>query len=600
MRALSLLCMVVAAFVATGPSAMVVRADELYPRCSGNELSAKVAGTQEKSLYKTYGKAQTLLVECLAFEIKSMSPKGVCEVAHQTMLPFGLYIRAKGTFANNIPYIDRFDVKDVVGGSINRLTVTTPVDAEFELIFENKNTNPDCLMSARAIFTHTLVSGSQNDNLPTIVNLDPRTAYEGSATNLVVKHSTNNHADALLFLVPVEDNCASSNSATNLKPVTDAKLLSKYLSQFEASADKFSVWTSPNPRHDNYKVCASVDTRDKGNEIALLTVFGGNPMYFEVAKGSGDQGKVYTNSPITLRFHGYDLDTRPYKDMAKLVDEAATCDANPAGGVPLATDLGPADSYGPNTVITEWTFSIVKDGGYKVCYKRFGAPWIDVPSIDDLPPGAVQVPTTTTRPPIPTNPRSKTSCPLASPRDSLPKYSNNYLKLTFKQSTIPSYFRTLLAEVLCVPQSAIVFPVPVDTTKSGAGILYLDIECDGQACGSQDRKDYLLEIANNPQSNSDFNSLMVALVEEVSTSGIITRNNHHLTGEEAAALKRKGYFFVIGCFTLIAIAAIAVYGVIQFRKNQHHFIQFGIDDDDEIEVQDGAAPARTATQASTV
>ena len=587
MRALSLLFLLAAAVASVG------RADELYPRCSGNELSVKAAGSQEKSLFKTYGKAQTLLVECLAFEIKSMSARGVCEVAHQTMLPFNLYIRARGTLANNIPYVDRFDVKDVVGGSINRLTVTAPVDAEFELIFENKNTNPDCLMSARAIFTHTLVAGSQNDNLPTIVNLDPRTAYEGSPTNLVVKHSNNNHADALLFLVPVEDACATSTAATNLKPVTDAKQLAKYLTPFEGSADKYSVWTSPNPHTDNYKVCASVDARDKGNEIALLTVFGGNPMYFEVAKGSGDQGKVYTNSPITLRFHGYDLDTRPYKDMAKLVEESATCDANPAGGVPLATDLGPADSYGPNTVITEWTFAIVKDGGYKVCYKRFGAPWIDVPSIDDLPPGAVQVPTTTTRPPIPTNPRTKGSCPLASPRDTHPKYSNNYLKLTLRHATLPTFFRSLLSEVLCVPQSAIVFPIPVDSSRGGTTVLYLDIDCDGVSCGSQDRKDYLLEIANSPRPPADYSSLMVALVEEVSTSGIVTRNNHYLGSPEAKS------YFIIGCLTIIIVVAVAVYGIIQLRKNQHHFIQFGIDDDDdEIEVQD-AAP-RTAAGASNV
>eukprot|EP00744_Colponema_vietnamica_P006767 GILI01009809.1.p1 GENE.GILI01009809.1~~GILI01009809.1.p1 ORF type:complete len:595 (+),score=159.98 GILI01009809.1:115-1899(+) len=581
-------CLLVAASLA--PTA---NADDLYPRCSGTELAAKVAGGASKSLVKVRGKAQTLLVECLAFEVTSMSAKGVCEIPHQTMLPFRVYIKAKGVRASNAPYNDEFDVKDVVGGSINRITVTAPVDAEYELMFANTNTNPDCLMNVRAIFTHSTDTSATDSKLPSIVNLDPRTAFEGSPTNLVIKHSSNDHNDESIFLVPVEDECGSSRSRTELKAVTDSESLETYTGQYGPMAEFYSVWSTRNPRTDNYKICGSTSQNDNGNEIGLLTVFGGNPMYFEIAAGSGEQGKIYTSTPLTLRFHGYDLDTRPYKDMAKLVDETSTCDTGtPAGGVPMATDLGPTDSYGPNTIITEWTFSIINDGGYKVCYKRFGSSWIDVPSLDDLPPGAVKVPTTTTIAPIPTNPRSKNSCPRAQPRSQGPKYTNTYLKLTFKQKDIPSFFRALLGEVLCVPSSAIVFPIPVDTTSTGLGVLYLDIECDGKACGSQDRKDYLLELATNDPNNAEYLNLQLALVEEVSTNGIITRNDHHLKGEDGGVAKKKGFFFVVGCFTLIVIAGIVVYGMLQFRKNQHHFIQFGIDDDDDVDIQE---PPRVST-----
>eukprot|EP00758_Cryptobia_borreli_P016617 Tbor_TRINITY_DN6122_c4_g5::TRINITY_DN6122_c4_g5_i1::g.22778::m.22778 len=555
---------------------------DLYPSCTGNVLSAKVVGGSKKVLHtvKNGGLFTQLLMTCFAYKVTSLSSPGICEVSHQTTLPFRLYIRASGTLDNGSPYESLFDVKDVEGGSVNRLTITPLVDSKFELVFENTK-GVDCMMEVNTIFTHEIPS-TVSQAKATIVQVDPPTVFQHFKTHFVVKHPDgSNHSKGLISLVPKMNPCSQSPIRISLDLEKDPRELKSYLTSFASVSDHYSVWKLKDPIAGNYKVCASVDGTDtKAAEISVLTVFGGNPQYFEIIEGSGEQGQVYVHKMMTLKFSGYNLDTRKGGDTAKLVDDNTTCkDGAAAGGVPEAVDLSPKNSWGPLTTFTTWTITIRRDGAFKVCYKPNATSiWVEVPSIDDLPPGVAPNPPTT-NPPIPYA-KNGDACPLAisrTPKDR--KFIHSYLKIIMKGDKVPSYFRSILVDALCVPPGALVFErILVNTDKKA--VLFLDIYCPDGVCGSQDRKDFLLQIAE--QKTSKFQELGILEVKEVSSTGILSLVDLANNGISQKSHKTE-IIVAIGCITLVLLAGFALFGYIQYQKNKHHFIEFGTHDDDDDE-----------------
>ena len=572
-----------------------VSADSLYPKCSGTVLEDRAPQTQPERILKTLEDGKLMKgvrVSCVAFAVRSLSSSGVCEIPHQTQYPFRLFLRATGITNDNKPYTNEYDIRDTVGGSVNRLTVTSPYASKFEVVFQNAAQNKDCMLGIRAIITATELTGTDDANAPTIVGVDPQTVYQNSPTHFVLKHSTNptssESSNDIMFLVPIESLCTDTITRTSLSKESDAETLKKYLTGYGSNTAAYDVWVSSKPAADNYRVCHATDGKG-GSEIALLTVFKGNPNYFDVVTGDDSEGKIFVGSPVTIKFFGYDLDTRPNRDLAKLVDDSHSCDAGgPAGGVPIATDLGPADSYGVDTTFTTWTFTITKGGSFRVCYKRAGSSWVDVPSIDELPAGAA--PTVPPAPaPIPTNPVNGKSCMLATVRKDAPTYPT-MLKLTLAAADVPSYFRSVLSEVLCVAALSLSFiPVPQEPGAGGA-VLYMDIYCDPKVCSAQDRKDYLLEIAK--QQTAEYKSLGISAVEEVANKGINGFTKDFLNND-LEARRHHGLVLIIMCLTLVALAALGVYGWVQYKKNQHHFIQFGVGvDDEDLEIDE--PPPRSA------
>ena len=384
------------AVVAAVLCASTASADSLRPKCSGT----RAPQTQPERILQTLedGKlVKGVRVSCVAFAVHSLSASGVCEVPLQTQYPFRLFLRATGTTGDSKPYTNEYDIRDVFG-SVNQLTVTSPYASKFEVVFQNAAQNKDCILGIRAVISATELAGFDVDaNAPTIVGVDPQLVFQNNPVHFVLKHPTtgSESINDTMFLVPIESLCTDAATRISLSEVTDVELLKKYPTDSTATYD---VWVSAKPAAAAYRVCHATGFRG-GFEIALLNVFKGNPSYFDVVSSGG---KIYVGSPVTIKFFGYELDARPNRDLAKLVGDSNSCeDGEPAGGVPLANDLGPVDSYGVDTDFTTWAFTITQGGSYRVCYKRAGGSWVDVPSIDDLPAGAA--PTVPPAPaPIPT------------------------------------------------------------------------------------------------------------------------------------------------------------------------------------------------------
>ncbi|EPY38585.1 golgi family/lysosome glycoprotein [Angomonas deanei] len=487
-----------------------VNADNLYPACGGRISSAENVKKGDTAVVHEFStRVEAFSLECLAYEVTSIiGSDGVdhCLIRHQTKYAYKLAIKATYTNDNGGEESRYFDVKDFVGGSIGSLRVNLPKRSKLEVVFTNTGENPKCLLSVRELIElkrHDRIGDSHD--LPVLVAANPPTIFadKPGKSSLIFRFSDKRQAaetsrDVVTF-IRYEDSC-DDTSITPLRYLDYEATIPNDLVLSEDDRSQYSSRAITFYPEDvgEYRLCYRYKEDSTANELGTITVFAGNPSYYTFIEGMDADGRIYVGRPCTIKFFGYSLDTRPDGDSAKLVYEHEDCDDGaPAGGVPKATDLGPADDFGPETVFTTWRFTLRTGGSFKICYFRAsGNKWTEVPFITDVGPGGIT--TTTSVPvPIPTRPGDKTECSTVHIEK---RYTTAKFVLT--GSSLPSDFTNKLSELLCVPAKmiSILFFKKID----GHMTAYISLFCDGNACDSVERYNYIVSIQNKTKELSKF------------------------------------------------------------------------------------------------
>jgi hypothetical protein len=585
--------------------AVGVCGDKLYPRCAAQELNAVAGpGVTTDVGVRTPTPSEQLRITCLAFEVLSQSTSGgadACAIPHQTEYDFGLYVQGDYTDpATSAPASIEFSVKDVNGGSVNGILLSLPAQGTFVLRFVNHAVAAasSCTLKIRAVFEYEqsqapISAGAATP--PSVVAVSPATVYVSNRqyTFFVFRHTsvaTGASADSVR-LVPAVSTCASSDGVLPMLFVDASSPQAAQLTSGYLHPAMHSVWKFFFDTAGAYKICYKVSSNSAATESSLLSVFAGNPAYYAITSGAGPKGEVYLNTLTTVRFYGESLDTRAGTgDKAKFVDDGESCeDGVAAGGVAVSSDLGPQDDFGPQCTFSDWSWRLSEGGSFKICYMRAGHGWVEVPSINDLGSGPVPATPVPAVPiPTPTNAQTQLACPMATAGADAPDYSTN-VKLSLTTPSVPSsYFRTL-AEILCLPRSAITM-THVEPAKAGHCNVFLDILCDEADsvahCSSAERKNYLVEIAAEGTHQAKTLLLTGALL--VRADGFIVE------GLESGGRSKYGKHSIVAILVvgvvIIAVSAIVTFGVLHYKQRQHYFVQFGQDEDEEvnIEIEDAA------------
>jgi hypothetical protein len=580
------------------------RNKNLYPRCASTELSSQAIGGQTKSMQRLPIHPSELIIACIAADISTIggsASDAACTIAHQTDYAYRLFINASyvDPVTNNINSIE-YELKDVMGGSANRIHIRLPAAGTYELMFENQARSSSCVLKARAMLeVESGLSDASSTPAPVLVAVKPTVLYVESIKNafFAFRHTRSSlgaSADQVLLIESTRqcgELAASSADGLVLEYVPSDKATEIVVDMPDSMS--LSVRKHYFDRTGTFRVCyalgASLST---WNEVAMLSVFSGNPSYYTFESGQGPQGQIYTNREITIRFHGFGLDTRPTGDQAKFVDEGTSCeDGAPAGGVRVATDLGPADDWGPNTKYTEWKWTLLSGGSFKVCYKRKEHAWVEVPSLAEVGPGAIDFTLPPQGPvPTPTDPISHEDCPMApNGAENTRSYTSTILKVVLGTTKVPTSYLSGLSRALCLPVSAISI---ARQKSSDSGLqLWIDITCDTKGandkvpCNAQERKNYAVHLA---ETNSPIAaSLQWKSASQTSQDDIFAEADADGGLNGLLSNRKSRGAFLIGCATLLAVVGLTVFGVLKYKEKQHYFIQFGVDEDGDIDGEDG-------------
>ncbi|RNF26184.1 golgi/lysosome glycoprotein [Trypanosoma conorhini] len=382
----------------------VAQGVNLYPSCQGGELQGSADAGGETTIFALSQKTRALKLTCLAYEVSSLmggmkkGAKDPCGVAHQTEYLHRLVIRAatEDKASGKVNLTD-FDVKDLAGGSLGDVVIRLPGPSRLSLVFMNNAVNRRCSLRIRAIMSYTeKTEPTQQESLPVAVSVVPRTVYvkRSATTSVFLRYPQGTDMRAaqsdVVKLVDLSKECATGGAGGHIMRLPPSLPPMPHLGDPATLGLRDYYFDTP----ETYRVCYYGNGTQTGAELAVIRVFDGNPAYYQVVSGQDEEGRVFVGAKTTVKFHGYDLDTRPGGDRAKFVSDSEECaTAKAAGGVSEATNLGPGDSYGPGTTYTLWTWVLREAGAFKVCYKRRNGVWTEVPSITDVGPDAAAAPT---------------------------------------------------------------------------------------------------------------------------------------------------------------------------------------------------------------
>nr|AGN32901.1 golgi/lysosome glycoprotein [Trypanosoma rangeli] len=567
----------------------VAQGKNLYPSCQGNERQGFAGAGGETTIYTLPEKVRALTLTCLAYEVSSLmggmkkGEKDPCHVPHQTEYLHRIVVRAatEDKATGNVNTTD-FDVKDLAGGSLGNVFIRLLRESTISVVFMNNAMNHQCSLRIRAVMSFAeQAEPAQQERLPVVVSVVPRTVYvKRSATTAVLlryPRGTNMQEAQLdvVKLVALSKECATGYVDGHAMRLLSSLPSVNHLHDPETLGARDYYFDTP----ETYRICYYGKGNQTGSEIAVIRVFDGNPTYYQMISGQDEQGRVFVGAEATVKFYGYNLDTRPDGDRAKFVNDAEDCaTAKPAGGVAEATDLGPGDSYGPGTTYTLWTWVLRNAGAFKLCYKRRNGVWTEVPSITDVDPDTASTTTSgATEPkhiPRPTDPVTKAECPMASTRPDAPWISYKSLKFTFNDTRLPKDLLKALSQRFCIPRAALAV-THVTHDADGRQVMYLSILCEDLGeeafCDTVERQNYILSLGQ--EKLAPLVGLGIASVE----------GSRHLFafGDDVVVLKKYGghlLALLITCVTVVVVMAMAVYGVLKYRESRQYFIQFGADD----------------------
>ncbi|CAC9447760.1 hypothetical protein CGC20_1495 [Leishmania donovani] len=567
----------------------------LYPACGVIEHTTSASSQVTSTLHSFSGRTHSLTMTCLAYEVVSVkndhTDKDYCLVEHQTEYMYALTIHAVYTTGNGATVERNFSIRDMRGGSLTELKVAMPTRSQFSVMFTNLATDTRCNLQVRALLSYEMADKARvGNNTPTVVAVSPRTVYSKSADRsvLVLDHGVGQVPQSTDIVSLVD-----FSQGTCAQP--DGDVL--YMDYFTAIPDtvhvygnraQFSVRAITFREPNTYRVCYRAQNSHVATQIGVITVYAGNPAYYDVVGGANEKGEVLVGTETTIKFYGYGLDTRKNGDEAKFVEFTKECDTGrPAGGVPLADDLEPEDNYGPNTTYSLWKSTITEGGSYKVCYKRKAAnAWTEVPFIEDVAIADRPGESTTKAPaPTPTHPSTHEECPMATETVERPWSKFKSAKIVLTTKKLPSDFLSTLSSLLCLRRSMFTLAY-LKHNSEGKQVVFLVLNCEEnenaavRECSSIERLNYFVSLSKKQLEDHGIES--------------VQGSTHMLAFDEDEGSSGNVFGLILLCVSILAAGGMVVFAVGRYMERRHHFVQFGLDDDDIDDMYDFNAAPRSA------
>lgn len=575
--------------------ACVVQGKNLYPACDGEELKTSAGAGESVTVLRGTTEGTAFTLTCFAHEVTSVRgnqkdpSKDHCKIPHQTEYPYRLLVRAEYTDDSGTQRKRDFDLRDLSGGSVDGVTMRMNYPSRFSVIFVNVANAAGCTLSFHALLTYSVTTPTPKESVdfgyvPSVVAVRPATIYSGQPATLVLQFPetidpTSNTRDRV-FLIPLKERCESAMTISSM----DTGSLPPSFSPLNPGS-VYTAWSKHFSESGSYRLCH--ESRGKVSatvELAVLTSFSSNPAYFDILEGATSSGQVFTGVPVTVKFFGSDLDTRPNGDKAKLVEEDETCrEGKAAGGVPVGTDLGPSDNFGANTTYSLWTMTILYGGAYKLCYQRAGMEaWAEVPYISTVDPGtAADTKETESAVPTPKNAETGDLCPMAPlPLEGRPWVKYQSVKLVMMATKTVQELTDTVVSLFCVPRSA--FSITRLThNKQREQVVYLAFMCDNVTsregalvCDNTERANYAVSLGDSKTSE---------LLKQYQIQSITGSTSMATSDDDPSLIPRQGSSTVgtlLVCLTVLGVVWMVAYSVAKCREKRQYMVQFGMDDAD--------------------
>lgn len=552
----------------------------LYPACGVTEHTTSASSQVASTLYSFSGRTHSLTMTCLAYEVVSVqndrTEEDYCLVQHQTEYMYALTVQAVYTADNGSTVVRNFSIRDMRGGSLTELTTTMPTRSRFSILFTNLATDPRCNLRVRALLSYEMEDKSgAGSSIPTVVAVSPHTVYSKSPDRsfLVLDHGVGQVPNSTDIVSLVD-----FSQGTCDRPDGDVIYMDYYTTipttvHVDGNRAQFSVRATTFHDPNTYRVCYRAQHSQVTAQIGVITVYAGNPAYYDVVGGVNEKGEVLVGTETTIKFYGYDLDTRKNGDEAKFVEFTNECDTgSPAGGVPLANDLEPEDNYGLNTTYSLWKWTMTEGGSYKVCYKRKAVNvWTEVPFIEDVAIADKPGESTTQAPvPTPTHPSTHAECPMATETAEHPWFKFKSAKIVLKTKKLPGDFLSTLSSLLCLKRSMFTL-AHLRHSKEGKQVVFLVLNCEEdenpavRECSSIERLNYFVSLSKT----------------QLEYHGIeLVQGSTHMLAFDDDENSGNMFGLILLCASILAAAGMVVFAVGRYMERRHHFVQFGLDDDD--------------------
>ncbi|KAI5688770.1 hypothetical protein MNV84_00796 [Leishmania braziliensis] len=591
MKSLTLLMAIGAALVLCPALSLAAEnVKRLYSACGVTEHSISASAQSASTLYNFSARTQSLTLNCLAYEVVSVksdqTDKDYCLIAHQTDYVYSLALQAVYTTDNGTAVTRNFSIRDMTGGSLTELTARMPARSQFSIVFTNLATDTRCNLQVRAFLSYEVAdTGSLGYNIPTVVAVEPRTVYSNHAGRsvLVLSHGDGRMPESTEIVSLVDLSRGTCEQQDGDVLYMDYYTTLPATVHLDGNRTHFSARGTTFHEPNTYRVCYRANNSDVATQIAVITVYAGNPAYYDIVDGLTEKGEVLVGVKTTIKFYGYDLDTRKNGDEAKFVNFAEECDeGSPAGGVVLEDDLKPEDNHGPNTTYSLWRWTMTEGGSYKVCYKRKAANvWTEVPFIEDVtiadkPEGPIPE----EHIPKPTDPSMHTECPMATQTAEHPWPKFKSVEIVLMAERLPNNFLSTLSNLLCLKRSMFTL-AHLKHNSEGKQVVFLVLNCEenenatARECSSIERLNYFVSMSRKQLENHGIAS--------------VHGSTHMLAFDDNKSSKMLG-LIVLG-LSILAAASMVVFAVGRYLERRHHFVQFGLDDDEIDDMYDfNAAP----------
>lgn len=591
----------------------LVDAGKLYPKCGGRNHSLAVGykhGSVGNPVTKLPYTAAALEIDCLAFEVvpvtsgplipRTADAKAKCTREYfESENPFRLYLEAekigedgKGSGEKTV-----WDLDDTLGGSVDKLHYWNDGMSYWSIWFVNKDSARCPMQLNMLVKVKPLTDRVHAHPSPGLILVDPTTIYVNRNSLIAFKVIGGPMDDDKVRVRPayVGDDASSDADYIQLDRVTDKTTLSRHKLYDDSTT---SAWSHNFKHGGNYLLEYKRALKNGSGYVATahLIVYGGNPAYFRITKGSGPDGQLYLHHKTVFTFYGSHLNTNKGGDEVKFVNFTKQCsDGAQSFDNAGSRDLGPGDE--DDTTQADWTFTLKHGGSIRVCYKTATSnDWNEVVSYDDLdhlgpatnaPAGSI---------PVPTHPISGRKCKLAPLNPSKEQEGKTDIKLTLKGETFSHKLITKLALVLCIEEKTIQI-LRVGTSHVGASYVAIDIVCHQYGmhaqCLGSDRKDMLKFMWSNPNLKKELTDLGISNVQGEKRGAEI---NTVYAPSSAGPTKVSGHKHSIAFFFFIFVILAAMAGAVYYfrdeirtkmdgqRRSAHNFMQVGtVGDDDEDE-----------------
>eukprot|EP01062_Namystynia_karyoxenos_P064982 TRINITY_DN5819_c0_g1_i1.p1 TRINITY_DN5819_c0_g1~~TRINITY_DN5819_c0_g1_i1.p1 ORF type:complete len:719 (+),score=207.91 TRINITY_DN5819_c0_g1_i1:128-2158(+) len=610
------------------------------PHCKPHERHQEVLKEERIALLQPLGTmTDRVRINCIVIDVRRHlnSSEAVC--GSRDKLPYRLYVIAEMPDRHHEWHVD-----NIIGGSIDEIVYSTDGPANYTLKFYNDHPD-DCDYHVTWAVDYC-VDGKDGcpvvravdvqNTLPTLTAVTPTSIYLRTPVTFAFQQARTAHqhdrAKAIhrdAFPPGTVDPCEyEGEHAYHMergKEEDSTEVLERGLQAY---------FTHTFNRVGLYFLCYGPHQEDGDidfQEVATVTVFGGNPDYFVMyykPPSAPSQPPVYV-----FIFYGEGLDLRPHVaananhtgqgDRAKVVYQSGDCadELQPgvpgAGGVLMGTDLGPDDSASSH--LAEYYIVFQTGGRFRICYQRFGHEWIEVPNLEDLPDGffshrkpgsgtpaprppATPIPAVAPGvapglPPAPRPPVRTPAPPLAAcaphditvpPRAKLPSFPT-VLQLTVAGGHLPRGFHDGISSVLGVP-GEVVRLTDAERAEDSDGNAVLRVDVDLQCsmyvsdtglpgCSTREKKDLLIYLI--VKHDACIRALNITGVAEKQAAGTLVCVQGSTDGRcrsvgtpvapPPAPSSHGSTLATVGvvCLTVVAVAGIAVGAVWLWRRNEY-------------------------------